>query len=548
VEAIQLANHRYSRKNVDDSLAQELAPDMSALDAWKLLKKRTQQDGMVAKLNAMRAAITTKFSSSKATNATIGDIRDLITAIFKGDPPMKEDWTIILMLNALEGTDLDWLRKNLITQFISSKTRPTEKEVIEAINLAGYDRRQTDQVHAFKTQKESNPKQKMKCSNCENNRHVIEGCWAKGGGSAGKAPDWWNELQAKKAGKPKGKDQEKANALKDNDSSNSHTESVGAAIVETDFAERFEDGYMSCPAIEITPNHPDAPKDPGEKCSVLWNRDTMRTPVNTTDVRPMTKEERVASMDKPDTPFYIDSGATSHCSPVRGDFISLVQIEVRNVKGMNGSYVSAIGRGTISLRCEEGTILKLVDVLYIPQAALRLISVGRLPNEGLESTFNKTSCIIRNKPGRMIARGTRRGRELYSFDGSPRAIKQACIARSTPNLQTWHRRLSHVNYASIITMAKNRLASGMPIDLSSLPPICEHCVVGKQTKTPVPKIREGERARERLEKVHSDITGPEDVNTKAGEKYMLNFIDDASGMSWIYPLKEKSDAVSLLST
>jgi len=128
----------------------------------------------------MRAAITTKFSSSKATNATIGDIRDLITAIFEGDPPTKEDWTIILMLNALEGTDLDWLRKNLITQFTSSKTRPTEKEVIEAINLAGYDRRQTEQVHAFKTQKESNPKQKMKCSNCGNNRHVIECCWAKG--------------------------------------------------------------------------------------------------------------------------------------------------------------------------------------------------------------------------------------------------------------------------------------------------------------------------------------------------------------------------------
>jgi hypothetical protein len=57
---------------IDNSLAQELSTDMSAAQAWLLLKKRTRQDGMVVKLNAMRAAITMNFSSSKPTNATIG--------------------------------------------------------------------------------------------------------------------------------------------------------------------------------------------------------------------------------------------------------------------------------------------------------------------------------------------------------------------------------------------------------------------------------------------------------------------------------------------
>src|SRR5467141_2959790 len=91
-------------------------------------------------------------------------------------------------------------------------------------------------------------------------------------------------------------------------------------------------------------------------------------------------------------------------------------------------------------------------------------------------------------------------------------------------------------------MAKKSLAIGMPVDLSTLPPICEHCVTAEQTKTPVPKTRGGERAKMRLEKVHSDIAGPEDVGTSYGEKYMLNLIDDYSGMAWIYPLKKKSDA------
>ena len=76
----------------------------------------------------------------------------------------------------------------------------------------------------------------------------------------------------------------------------------------------------------------------------------------------------------------------------------------------------------------------------------------------------------------------------------------------------------------------------MPVDLSTLPPICEHCVTAKQMKTPVPKTRRGQCAWKKLEIVHSDITGPEDVSTPHGEKYMLNFIDDHTGMAWIYPL------------
>ena len=52
-------------------------------------------------------------------------------------------------------------------------------------------------------------------------------------------------------------------------------------------------------------------------------------------------------------------------------------------------------------------------------------------------------------------------------------------------------------------------------------------------------------AKKKLEKVHSDITGPGHVGTPYGEKYMLNFMDDYSGMVWIYPLKKKSDTFAI---
>ena len=77
-------------------------------------------------------------------------------------------------------------------------------------------------------------------------------------------------------------------------------------------------------------------------------------------------------------------------------------------------------------------------------------------------------------------------------------------------------------------MAEKQLASGMPTSLDYLPQICEHCVLEKKAKTPVPKLQEGRRAKKLLEKVFSDITGPEDIQTPNGKQYMLNFIEDCS--------------------
>jgi hypothetical protein len=113
----------------------------------------------------------------------------------------------------------------------------------------------------------------------------------------------------------------------------------------------------------------------------------------------------------------------------------------------------------------------------------------------------------------MIARGTRRSKGLYTLSGTavPMPGEKACLARATPDLKTWHLRLGHVNYDAIKTMAEKEMVKGMMIDLSICPPECKYCNLGKQTKNPMPKRREGNRSNRPLEIVHSDITGPEDV-------------------------------------
>ena len=113
-----------------------------------------------------------------------------------------------------------------------------------------------------------------------------------------------------------------------------------------------------------------------------------------------------------------------------------------------------------------------------------------------------------------------------------------------PNIETWHRRLGHCNVRAIIEMAKNGVSQGMPIDLSSMPANCEHCALGKQSRTSVPKTREGSKASKRLERVHVDLCGPMAVTSRAGNLYSMNMIDDFSGYVWTVSLRSKADACS----
>jgi transposase InsO family protein len=97
-------------------------------------------------------------------------------------------------------------------------------------------------------------------------------------------------------------------------------------------------------------------------------------------------------------------------------------------------------------------------------------------------------------------------------------------------------------------MATNEVSQGMPIDLSTLPAKCDHCAIGKQTRSTVPKTREGPKADKRLGRVYVDLCSPMAVLSRSKNLYCMNIIDDFSGYVWSVPLRSKSDASSALQT
>ena len=84
-------------------------------------------------------------------------------------------------------------------------------------------------------------------------------------------------------------------------------------------------------------------------------------------------------------------------------------------------------------------------------------------------------------------------------------------------------------------MAKNGLIPGMPMNFPPAnPPQCDFCVLGKQTKMPVPKTRvegPGHKATRVLEKVWVDLSG-QHMRSRTGNTSQL----------WSIPLKNKDNS------
>jgi len=265
------------------------------------------------------------------------------------------------------------------------------------------------------------------------------------------------------------------------------------------------------------------------------------------------------------SPFFLDTGATTHITPERSDFESLHPIAPYPILGVGGSCIYAVGKGTVKIRIPDGGQLTLENVLFVPKSKVRLISIVRLNRSGqYTSHFNSNSFWLTDKDDTIVLlRGTIiENRLLYGLNlhntcdsntkphGSKTSLMEptqsAFYASRTPDVETWHQRLGHCNVSTIVNMAQKGTVKGMAIDLSSSPAKCNACILGKQTQTPVPKVREGERANHPFEQVFVDLCGPIWPVSSSSNLYSMNVIDDFSNYVWSLPLHSKGDAATEL--
>ncbi|KAK3010015.1 hypothetical protein RJ639_011018 [Escallonia herrerae] len=89
--------------------------------------------------------------------------------------------------------------------------------------------------------------------------------------------------------------------------------------------------------------------------------------------------------------WYVDSGASIHCTPHRDCFSNYVHGDYGHVTVRNGYRCSIVGKGKVEIKLSNGGTLVLKDVRHIPELQKNLISFSGLDREGYFVAFGENS-------------------------------------------------------------------------------------------------------------------------------------------------------------
>jgi hypothetical protein len=120
----------------------------------------------------------------------------------------------------------------------------------------------------------------------------------------------------------------------------------------------------------------------------------------TVDVNMATVASILATEDSGSVDLY-GSGMTRHISPNRERFISLESIKPKGIIGAGRGKFYVIAQGDIIINVPNGqqtSKMWLTNILYAPEAALMLISIGRIDDAGYHTAFWKGHCEISARP------------------------------------------------------------------------------------------------------------------------------------------------------
>lgn len=244
----------------------------------------------------------------------------------------------------------------------------------------------------------------------------------------------------------------------------------------------------------------------------------------------------------------IDSGATCHIVNSKSDYIDFSECNNDKVHVLNDQVLLSKGIGTIRINVlnayNQVSLVKVTNVLYIPEAGGNLLSVSKLTAQGFKVNFDKKSCIILDSSGtKQIAIGDQTG-NLYKLRKTEMA-NLVCEHKSVGCVHFWHSVLGHRDMEVVKGLQFNGLVQGIDVktcDNNCKSDQCSICLEGKLTRIKFPKESKN-RSSAVLDLVHSDVCGPMETASASGKRYILTFIDDKSKYTTIFLLKCKSEVL-----
>ncbi|GKA11983.1 retrovirus-related pol polyprotein from transposon TNT 1-94 [Tanacetum coccineum] len=168
--------------------------------------------------------------------------------------------------------------------------------------------------------------------------------------------------------------------------------------------------------------------------------------------------------------------------------------------------------------------------------------MGQFCDSDLEVAFCKHTCFVRGLEGVNLLKGSR-GSNLYTLSLENLMLSSPiCLLSKASNTKSWlwHRRLSHLNFDYINSLAKQGLVRGLPKLKYQKDHLCSTCALCKSKKHSY-KPKAEDSIQEKLYLLHMDLCRPMGVQSINGRKYILVIVEDFFWFTWVKFLRSKDE-------
>ena len=288
----------------------------------------------------------------------------------------------------------------------------------------------------------------------------------------------------------------------------------------------------------------------------------------------------------------LDGGASHHVTPCKYMLHDYKPSPGGRVKVADNTYLDRAGVGTLKVQTTvDGQVRTVVieNVWHVPKLGHSLLSVNALKDKGhwhtsrkgdmteyffdandnlwLESPYeqglnvpnwavvlNKQEALKEVAARNAAFKGTQVMPEQKPQVASPKA-QAAFVGYTKANRATdpetpslWHQRLGHIPYDALSKLVRGGLIQGVKVPAHKFTQAgkgaCEVCVMGKLRRAPF--ASRTDRADEPMHELHSDMSGPYQVESIGGGKYVITLLDAHSAFNAVEVVKTKAQGAEAL--
>lgn len=238
----------------------------------------------------------------------------------------------------------------------------------------------------------------------------------------------------------------------------------------------------------------------------------------------------------------LDTGCSTHMTGRREWFVELDFTIKSRVRFADDRTMKVEGVGKVMIRKKDGSLCYITGVLYVPGMKSNLLSIGQLLEKGYRMVLEDKAMKVYDTEHNLLMKGILSNNRIFKIELG--MLLQQCLATAVDKEEwLWHFRYGHLNFGDLNRMQSKAIVKGLP-HIHVPKDVCAECMESKMSRGAFnPNVPS--RSKRKLQVIFSDVCGPIQHETPAGNKYFVTFIDDFTRKLWIYLIKRKNEVLGV---